>query len=72
MNKHPIYRAAEKVGGITALAELLGVSRQSIYDWIEKQVPAERCPTIERLTDGVVRCEELRDDIEWSVLRRRK
>jgi len=34
-----------------------------------RPVPAEFCPKIERATSGAVRCEDLRPDIEWSVLR---
>lgn len=32
-------------------------------------VPAEHCPAIERATAGAVRCEDLRPDVAWSVLR---
>jgi DNA-binding transcriptional regulator YdaS (Cro superfamily) len=34
-------------------------------------VPAERCPQIERATDGAVTCEELRPDLaeHWAYLR---
>ena len=32
-------------------------------------IPAERCPEIERVTGGAVRCEELRPDVDWAVLR---
>ncbi len=34
-----------------------------------RRTPAERCPAIERATGGLVRCEDLRPDVEWSVLR---
>lgn len=38
--------------------------------WKQRQnVPAEYCPAIERATGGMVRCEELRPDVEWDVLR---
>lgn len=42
-----------------------------VYQWASgiRQVPVERCIQIERATDGAVRCEELRPDIDWSVLR---
>lgn len=35
-----------------------------------RRVPAEHCPEIERVTGGLVRCEELRPDVNWAVLRR--
>lgn len=33
------------------------------------RVPAEHCPAIERATGGAVRCEDLRPDVDWAVLR---
>lgn len=57
------------------LAEALGLTNPSnpvlVYQWASgsRQVPAERCPAIERFTEGAVRCEELRPDVDWAVLR---
>lgn len=31
-----------------------------------KPVPAERCPSIERASEGEVACEELRGDLKWQ------
>ena len=64
----PINRAIEKVGGITAMARAMNLSGHSvIHQWRLTQVPAEKCPDIEALTG--VKCEELRPDVNWSVLR---
>ena len=67
----PIDRAAEILGSQTALAALCGVSKGAVSQWKEKhrRVPAEYCPLIERATAGEVRCEDLRPDIAWDVLR---
>jgi DNA-binding transcriptional regulator YdaS (Cro superfamily) len=66
----PLERAIEIVGGVSALARGLGVAASAPSMWKARGlVPAERCPAIERLTAGVVRCEELRPDVEWAVLR---
>lgn len=67
----PIERAIEKVGSASALATLLQVSSAAVGQWKsgERRVPAERCPEIERATGGAVRCEELRPDVAWDVLR---
>jgi len=35
----------------------------------KRPVPAERCPDIERATGGAVRCEDLRPDVDWGVVR---
>lgn len=66
-----ISTAAELVGGVSALARLLGVTPSAVHQWLRglRPVPAERCPVIERLTLGAVTCEQLRPDVEWSVLR---
>lgn len=63
-------------GRAALLAEGLGLANPSnpvlVYQWANgsRQVPAERCPAIERLTEGAVRCETLRGDVDWAVLRR--
>ncbi len=54
-----------------ALARALGVRQVMVSQWRRgiKQVPAERCPAIERATGGAVRCEDLRPDVDWAYLR---
>lgn len=57
-------------GSPSALAAKLGdgVTRQNVEYWVKKgRVPAEYCPAIERATS--VRCEDLRPDVAWGVLR---
>lgn len=67
----PIARAIDLLGSANALAQQLNVSAAAVGQWKsgERRVPAERCPEIERATDGKVRCEELRPDVAWDVLR---
>lgn len=66
------YISAER-GRAVSLANALGCSPVLISQWTAdvnpRQVPAERCPAIERATGGEVRCEELRPDVQWDVLR---
>ena len=63
-------RAIEHCGSQAALAERLGLWQTAISGWRARgRVPAEHCPSIERATDGLVTCEQLRDDVEWSVIR---
>ncbi|WP_241132622.1 transcriptional regulator [Achromobacter insuavis] len=70
-SEHPLDRAARIVGTAQELARLLGVSKGAVSQWKlpGRRTPPEYCPTIERLTAGAVRCEELCDAVEWSVLR---
>ena len=63
-------RAIQACGGVSAMASALGVGSSTPSMWkLRGNVPAEYYPVIERLTQGSVRCEELRADVEWSVLR---
>lgn len=68
---HPIDIAASIIGSQAALAVELGVSKGAVNQWKTpgRQVPADHCPVIERLTGGKVRCEDLRPDVAWDVLR---
>ncbi len=57
-------------GGQSALAALIDATPQVVNNWVRRgNVPAEHCPAIERATDGGVRCEDLRPDVDWSYLR---
>ena len=67
-----LRKAIDALGGITMAARTLNVKDgryQTVQSWLSNRVPAEHCPAIERATDGAVRCEELRPDVAWDVLR---
>lgn len=76
--KQALIRAAKVVGGQAELARLLGfANRSGVSPWFRtrRAVPAEYCPAIEELTASAgvrVRCEELRPDVKWSVLRAKR
>lgn len=67
----PIQTAIDHMGNASRLARAIGVTTQAVCFWRAgaRQVPAERCPAIEAATGGLVRCEELRPDVRWDVLR---
>jgi DNA-binding transcriptional regulator YdaS (Cro superfamily) len=65
-----LKKAIDIVGGQAALGKECGVWQSAVSNWIQREkVPAEYCPAIERATKGSVRCEELRPDVDWAVLR---
>lgn len=68
---NPILKAAEILGGQARLARAMGVQPPTVNQWVkgDRPIPAERCPQIEQLTKGGVKCEELRPDVNWAVLR---
>jgi len=63
-----LEEACQKFGGSSKLASALGREKASVSRWKKERVPAEFCPEIERLTG--VRCEALRPDVNWAVLRK--
>lgn len=66
----PLHRAIAILGGDKAFCSALGISLQRLAYWLKKEAPPpEFCPTIERLTKGLVTCEQLAPKVEWAVLR---
>lgn len=66
----PLALAIRLLDGPVNTARRLGVERyQTVQSWLRHRVPAEYCPLIERETEGRVRCEDLRPDVAWDVLR---
>lgn len=64
METSAIQRAAQIVGGQSALARKLGLKPQSVQKMCASgRVPAERVLEIERATDGEVTRSQLRPDL---------
>ncbi|MBT9428913.1 transcriptional regulator [Candidatus Symbiopectobacterium endolongispinus] len=64
------YTTQER-GRAASLGRTLGIPSVLISQWANgiRQVPAERCPEIEKSTAGIVTCEDLRPDVDWAYLR---
>jgi DNA-binding transcriptional regulator YdaS (Cro superfamily) len=69
MTNEAIKRAIDAKGSGAAFAASIGRSPQFVSQLLKgwRAVPAELCLVIERETG--VRCEDLRPDVEWGVLR---
>jgi len=68
--ENSLEHAIRLLGSQKALADAIGVSPKTVWAWVNrKAVPAEHCPAIERATNGAVRCEDLRPDVDWAYLR---
>lgn len=66
--KEQLKSAIKATGGYKSFAQAVGApSTHAVKGWFLTRVPADYCPRIERVTG--VRCEELRPDVEWGVLR---
>jgi DNA-binding transcriptional regulator YdaS (Cro superfamily) len=65
-----LNKAIQISGSQSALARKMGIKQGYVGNWLRSgSVPVERCIQIESVTGGAVRCEELRPDIDWAVLR---
>jgi DNA-binding transcriptional regulator YdaS (Cro superfamily) len=65
-----LKNAEKLIGSQSALARAVGVAPQVVNNWQRRgNVPADYCPSIERVTKGAVTCEQLRPDVDWAVLR---
>lgn len=73
MSKHiaSVKQAIAALGSGSALAKALGVHPSLPSQWLSghRPIPADRCPAIERATNGLVRCEDLRPDVDWAYIR---
>lgn len=65
------YFETQGRGSAAKLAEAINAFGSDVSNWAagNRPVPAERCPAIEEATNGLVRCEDLRPDVNWAVLR---
>lgn len=66
-----VQKSIQLLGGPSKAAVVLGVTTQAVCFWRDgkRTFPAELCPTAERATGGKVRCEDLRPDVDWAILR---
>lgn len=69
--KEATKRAADYVGSAAELARRLGITKGAVSQWTD-EVPAEHCPTIEKITKGTVVCEELNSKTDWEFIRSTK
>jgi len=58
-------------GAVKALAKALDVAPALVSQWKtgHRPIPADRCPEIEKATNGRVSCESMRPDVDWAYLR---
>lgn len=56
---------------VADLAAAIGIAPSVVSQWKNgvRRVPLDHCPAIERASNGLIRCEELRPDFDWAYLR---
>lgn len=70
-SEEALDKAVAHIGSMQILADHLGITKGAVSQWKTegRRIPAEHCPEIERLTDGAIRCEYLRSDVNWAFIR---
>ena len=69
MNK-AIEKAISGIGSQQILAKQCGVSQQTVSLWLNGgKMDVKYIPTIIKATEGKVRAEDLRPDVDWAVIR---
>lgn len=68
MSQTEIAAVIGSLGGPTRVASLVGVSVPAVHQWSTglRKIPPDRCPGIERATDGRFTVEALRPDVRWA------
>ena len=70
--QNSLKKAVKIVGSQTELASQLGINKQNITQWINSsKIPAEHCLSIEELTKGIVKVEDLCPKLKWYVVANR-
>lgn len=70
MTVETVKKAIDDAGGAAVVASEFKINPVSVYEWIKKgRVPADRAPSIERLCNGTVLCEQICPDVDWAYLR---
>lgn len=75
-----LLKAIDMCGGQAGLAKRItanlpganqSVTPQQVWNWLNRDdvVPAQYCPTIEKICNGEVRCEDLNPNVDWGYLR---
>nr|DAY23691.1 MAG TPA: Putative antitoxin of bacterial toxin-antitoxin system, YdaS/YdaT [Caudoviricetes sp.] len=69
MNK-AIEKAVSSIGSQQILAKECGVSQQTVSLWLNgAKMDVKYIPAIIKATNGAVKPEDLRPDVDWAVIR---
>lgn len=66
-----LKKAIKIAGGQRSLAKICGVSQPAVNKWLKgkSKIGEDKAMLTELALNGAVTCEELRPDVNWSVLR---
>jgi len=65
-----VKKATEICGSQSALARICGVSQPTVNGWLNgADMDVKYIPSIIKATNGAVKPEDLRPDVDWAVIR---
>lgn len=65
-----VKKATEICGSQSALARICGVSQPTVNGWLNgADMDVKYIPAIIQATNGAVKPEDLRPDVDWAVIR---
>lgn len=66
-----LKKAISIVGGQRKLAQICGVSQAAVSKWLNgiSKIGEDKAILLEQALNGLVTCEDLRPDVNWSVIR---
>ncbi|ENW81333.1 hypothetical protein F909_02624 [Acinetobacter sp. ANC 3929] len=67
--KEALIKAIKIAGSKSALARGIEITPWALSKWNFEKIPEDRCLPIEKFTNGRVKAEELRPDINWLYVR---
>lgn len=70
--KDALIKAIKIAGSKSALARGIKITPWALCKWNFEKIPEDRCLPIEKFTNGQVKAEELRPDINWVYIRSTK
>jgi DNA-binding transcriptional regulator YdaS (Cro superfamily) len=67
-----LKKAINKVGSQKEFVRICGVSQVAVSKWLNgvNKIGEDKAILVEQALNGFVTCEELRPDVNWSVVRK--
>lgn len=67
--EHPTIGSQSNLAALLSQETGRPLRQGHVSHWLKAGMPAAYCPSVEKLTGGEVKCEELAPEVDWAVLR---
>lgn len=59
----PLQKACRLAGGQAGLGRKIGKKQSTVWNWLQRGIPADACPAVENAVEGQVTRYDLRPDV---------